>query len=391
MKDERIQYLFNRYRTGTCSPEERKELSLLCLLPENQKILEKLLATTWEQTPLENDMPARKGDAILQNILGSPVKEPIPVKKTGWQRWVAAASIIIAAGLGSYFFLFSNKNIPGDTVQAVVPNDVKAPKTNKAVITLANGSLLYLDSAGKGQLAMQGNMKLLKLGNGHIAYETADGRMTAEPQYNTLSNPRGSNVINMKLADGSQVWLNAGSSIRYPVAFTGNERKVSITGEAYFEVAHNPAMPFKVISDKMEVTVLGTHFNVNAYTDEANTKVTLLEGAIKVNGSGAAKVLRPGEQAQIADKIVVTANADLEEVMAWKTGKFIFGTKADIETIMRQVSRWYDVDIAYEGKVTSHFGGTITRQVNISEVLKILEATGNVKCSVQGQKVIITP
>ena len=391
MNNERLQYLFERYCTGACSPEERQELALLCLLPENQQALQKIMQVIWERTPLENDMPAREGDLVLQNILHPAAEELPPVRKIGWQRWVAAASIILVAGLSGYFFLNPKKETPGAVSPAVVANDIKPPVSNKAVITLADGTELSLDSAGNGQLAMQDNVKLLKLANGQIVYKTSDSRTIPALRYNTLSNPRGSGVIYMELADGSHVWLNAGSSIRYPVAFTGNERKIFMTGEAYFEVAHNAAMPFKVISDKAEVTVLGTHFNVNAYTDEANTKVTLLEGAVKVDGPGAAKILRPGEQAQVTDKIVVTADADLEEVMAWKTGKFIFGEKADIETIMRQVSRWYDVDIEYQGKVTSHFGGTISRQVNISEVLKILEATGNVKYSVQGKKVIITP
>jgi ferric-dicitrate binding protein FerR (iron transport regulator) len=391
MNDERLQYLFERCRAGTCSPEERKELALLCLLPENLQALEKIMETTWEQTPIENDMPAREGNLVLQNILHPSAAELPPVKKIGWQRWVAAASVILVAGLSSYFLLFHKKETPEEVAKTVVSNDITPPSTNKAVIMLADGSELYLDSAGSGQLAMQENVKLVKLANGQILYKTEGGKAATKLQYNTLYNPRGSKVVDIKLADDSHVWLNAGSSIRYPVAFTGNERKISITGEAYFEVAHNAAMPFKVISGTTEVTVLGTHFNVNAYTDEANTKVTLLEGAVKVNSPGTAKVLRPGEQAQITDKIVVADNVDLEEVMAWRTGKFIFGAKADIETIMRQVSRWYDVDIAYQGKVTSHFGGTISRQVNISEVIKILEATGNVKCTVQGKKVIITP
>lgn len=391
MKDERIQYLFNRYRNGTCSSEERKELSLLCLLPDNQKFLEKLLATTWEQTPLENDMPEGTGELVLQNILRPSAGEPAPVKKIGWRRWVAAAAVIIIAGLGSYFFLFNKENIPAESMQAVVPTDVKPPKTNKAVITLADGNVLYLDSAGKGDLAMQGNMKLVKLANGQIAYETADNKVAPEQQYNTLFNPRGSNVINMKLSDGSQVWLNAGSSIQYPVAFTGTERKVSITGEAYFEVTRNPAKPFKVVNDRMEVIVLGTHFNVNAYEDEANIKVTLLEGAVKIKHSGSAKLLRPGQQARITNEIRVTDNADLEEVMAWKAGKFVFEEKADIETVMRQVARWYDVDIEYQGKITSHFGGTISRQVSISAIINVLEATGHVKCRIEGRKIIVAP
>ncbi|MCO5238980.1 MAG: FecR domain-containing protein [Chitinophagaceae bacterium] len=391
MSNERLPYLFRRYCAGTCSPEERKELALLCLLPENQQALEKLMETHWEQTPLEKDMPAGEGDLILQNILHPPAGDPPFISQRGWQRWMAAASILLIMGLGSYFFLLRKKEIPEKVVQTIISNDITPPAANKAVITLSDGSKLYLDSTGSGQLAMQDNVKLVKLANGQILYKTEDGKPAPKLQYNTLYNPRGSKVVYIKLADGSQVWLNAESSIQYPVAFTGKERKVSITGEAYFEVAHNSAMPFKVISGKTEVTVLGTHFNVNAYTDEANTKVTLLEGAIQLKNPGANRILRPGEQAQITDKIVVTANVDLEEVMAWKTGKFIFGEKADIETVMRQVSRWYDVDIEYQGKVTSHFGGTISRQVNISEVLNILEATGRVKCKVEGKKIIITP
>ncbi|MBX3239918.1 MAG: FecR domain-containing protein [Chitinophagaceae bacterium] len=391
MSNERLPYLFRRYCAGTCSPEERKELALLCLLPKNQQALEKIMEATWERTPLENDMPAAEGNLILQNILHPPVEYLPPVRKFGWQRQVAAASIILAAGMLSYFFLTHKKEIPAEVVQTAVSNDITPPVANKAVITLADGSELYLDNAGSGQLAVQDNVKLVKLANGQIVYKPTGDNTISTHRYNTLSNPRGSKVVDMELADGSHVWLNAGSSIRYPIAFAGTEREVAITGEAYFEVAHNAAMPFKVINGKTEVTVLGTHFNVNAYTDEASTKVTLLEGAIKVNNFGAAKILRPGEQAQITDKIVVATNADIEEVMAWKTGKFIFGEKADIETVMRQVSRWYDVDIEYQGKITSHFGGTMSRQVNISGVLSILEATGHVKCRVEGKKVIITP
>ena len=141
----------------------------------------------------------------------------------------------------------------------------------------------------------------------------------------------------------------------------------------------------------MEVTVLGTHFNVNAYEDEANIKVTLLEGAVKIKNSGAVKFLHPGQQARIANEILITDNIDIEEVMAWKNGKFVFGEKADIETVMRQVARWYNVDVEYRGKITSHFGGTISRQANISEIINVLEATGHVKCSIEGRKIIVTP
>lgn len=196
----------------------------------------------------------------------------------------------------------------------------------------------------------------------------------------------------MELADGSHVWLNTGSSIKYPVAFTGKERKVFITGEAYFEIAHNSAMPFKVANDKMEVTVLGTKFNVNAYDDETDVKVTLVQGAVKVKNTTTTQRLLPGEQARITtNDIHITNDIDLDEVMAWRSGKFIFGEKANIETVMHQVARWYDVEIEYQGKITSHFGGTISRQSNISELIKVLEATGHLRCRIEGKKLIISP
>ena len=258
---------------------------------------------------------------------------------------------------------------------------MKAPETNKAMITLANGQKVYLDSAVNGTLAMQGNVKLVKLANGQIAYQTASGETINEIKYNTLTNPRGSKVIDMTLADGSQVWLNAGSSVTYPVAFVGNERRVAITGEAYFEVAHNTAMPFKVSKGEMEVTVLGTHFNVNAYDDESDIKVTLLEGSVKVikgpsTGSGLQTVLKPGQQAQVTNEVKVVNDADLEQVMAWKNGLFnMKGT--DLAALMRQVARWYDVQVSYEGpQQQKSFGGSINRDVDLSDVLKALEQYG---------------
>lgn len=365
---------------------------MLCLLPENQNTLEKLLESSWNNTPLENDMPDVRGNLILKNILHPDEKETLPVKKISFVRWIAAASIIIVAGLGGYLYLSHQNNILPANVAAVTAHDIKSPEGNKAVITLANGTVLHLDSARNGQLAMQGNVKLVKLANGQIAYEPTGNKTISTLSFNTLLNPRGSKIIDMELADGSHVWLNTGSSIRYPVAFTGKERKVFITGEAYFEIAHNPTIPFKVANDKMEVTVLGTHFNVNAYDDEANVKVTLMQGSVKINNSKAMRRLSPGEQAQITtNDIHITNDIDLDEVTAWRTGKFIFGEKANIETVMRQVARWYDVDVTYQGKITSHFGGTISRQANISELIKVLEATGHVKCRIEGRKLIISP
>ncbi len=389
--EERLQYLFDRYCSGICSPEEKKELSILCLLPENQKAIEKLLESTWDKTPLGSDTPDTKGNLMLESIL-HPNEEVLPVRKINFVRWMAAASIIIIGSLASYFFLAnSRKEIPKE-VNAVTASDIKSPENNKATITLANGTVLHLDSAVNGQLAMQGDVKLVKLANGQIAYETSGSNEISNPPYNILSNPRGSKIIDMELADGSHVWLNTGSSIKYPVAFTGKERKVFITGEAYFEIAHNSAMPFKVANDKMEVTVLGTKFNVNAYDDETDVKVTLVQGAVKVKNTTTTQRLLPGEQARITtNDIHITNDIDLDEVMAWRSGKFIFGEKANIETVMHQVARWYDVEIEYQGKITSHFGGTISRQSNISELIKVLEATGHLRCRIEGKKLIISP
>ena len=187
--------------------------------------------------------------------------------------------------------------------------------------------------------------------------------------------------------------MNAASSIRFPASFTGSERKVEITGEAYFEVAKNPAMPFTVAVNGMNVEVLGTHFNINSYTDEAAIKTTLLEGAVKVTKGSAMAILSPGQQAQLTSngQIGVNKNIDVDEVMAWKNGKFQFGDKVDIGTIMRQIARWYDVDVEYKGVFTKHFGGSISREVNISQVLKVLETTGDVKYKVEGRKVIVRP
>lgn len=391
MMEERLQYLFDRYCSGICSPEERKELSILCLLPENQKALEKLLESTWDKTPLGSDTPDAQGNLMLENIL-HPNEEVLPVRKINFVGWMVAASIIIFGGLASYFFLTNTrKELPKD-VNAVTASDIKSPENNKATITLANGTVLHLDSAVNGQLAMQGDVKLVKLANGQIAYETSGSKTISNPPYNILSNPRGSKIIDMELADGSHVWLNTGSSIKYPVAFTGKERKVFITGEAYFEIAHNSAMPFKVANDKMEVTVLGTKFNVNAYDDETDVKVTLVQGAVDVKNNTTNQRLLPGEQARIStNDIHITNDIDLDEVMAWRSGKFIFGEKANIETVMHQVARWYDVEIEYQGTITSHFGGTISRQSNISELIKVLEATGHVRCRIEGKKLIISP
>lgn len=321
------------------------------------------------------------------------------------KRWAVAASIVLMMGLGTYV-LFFNKPAKQDEIvrTPVVPNDVKAPEANRAMITLADGRKIYLDSVGGGQLAVQSNVKLMKTTDGKIAYEGSSTSINVT--YNTLTNPRGSKVIDMTLADGSRVWLNAGSSITYPVAFISNERKVTITGEGYFEIEASPnpsegegKRKFIVESRGVTTEVLGTHFNVNAYDDESDIKVTLLEGSVKValasprnDGQKSEKIIKPGEQvmASINGQLAIRKDADIEEVMAWKNGYFNFKS-LNIEAIMKQISRWYDIDVSYDGNVGKEtFSGIVKRNSNVSQVLEIIKQ-GGVEFKIERKKITITP
>jgi transmembrane sensor len=308
------------------------------------------------------------------------------VRHFNFRRWAVAASILFLVGLGSYFMFF-HKNSKGiDIAKVTKPADVKAPEANRAMITLANGQQVYLDSTVNGTLLEQAGVKVVKLADGKIEY-----RGTAQTEiYNTLNNPRGSKVIDMTLADGSRVWLNAGSSVTYPIAFIGNERNVTITGEAYFEVAHDAAKPFSVSKGDVQVQVLGTHFNVNAYEDEASINVTLIEGSVKVNKGNSNILLQPGQQALIDNSITISRNADIEQVLAWKNGFFSFN-RADIKTVMRQVGRWYDVEVVYEGTLTKDlFGGDIHRNLSLAKVLDFLEKS-QVHFVLNGKTVTVKP
>lgn len=303
--------------------------------------------------------------------------------------WWAAASVIFLLGAAGYF-LVHIKKVGSTQVAKVKFEDVKAPQLSKALITLANGQKIYLDSLHKSGLSMPGTVKLIKLANGEIAYQQTAGEATGQMKYNTLSNPRGSKVINMILADGSKVWLNAGSSLTYPVSFHSEERKVSVTGEAYFEVFHDASKPFVVSNGSMNIQVLGTHFNVNAFHDNGDTKVTLLQGSVKINNGNASGILKPGEEASVNTDIKIQADVDVDEVMAWKNGYFQFNN-ASLQNVLKEISRWYDVDVVYEGSNGPRaFSGELQRDLSLSEVLKILERN-KVNFRIEGKKLIVLP
>lgn len=392
MGPDRLRYLFERHMDQTITTSEQQELAELALIPANDGLVQELEQEFWNREG-KTRLTDAETESYLTRIFGIHRGR---VRTMGWRRIAVAASILLVVGLGAYF-LFTNRSEKGEVVKIEgFGQDVKAPETNRAMITLADGRTVYLDSANNGQLAVQGNIKLVKLANGQIAYETTGGEVLAELQYNTLSNPRGSRVIDMALADGSHVWLNAGSSVTYPIAFAGNERKVTITGEAYFEVAPDKTKPFTVSKGDVSVQVLGTHFNVNAYNDEETLKVTLLEGSVKVQATAGAMqpvLLAPGQQAAVkggSASITVKDNVDIDQVMAWKNGFFSFAN-TDLPALMRQVARWYDVEVVFEGRAPMmSFGGDISRTSSVAEVLQILERS-KVRCRLDGRKIIVSP
>jgi hypothetical protein len=291
-----------------------------------------------------------------------------------------------------------SKQDPAQNSQTVQQtNQDVQPGGNKAVLTLANGQVIDLDSAHNGILVEQGNMAVVKNNNGEVVYKAVDDEKNARHAanvYNMLATPRGGQY-QLTLPDGSRVWLNAASSIRYPVAFANDERQVEITGEVYFEVEKNPKKPFRVtiLPTGGVVEVLGTHFNINAYSDEPAIKTTLLEGSVKVSSmvNGEWSMLKPGQQASIHhSQLTIHDNVDLELAMAWKNGFTLFKS-ADIKSIMRQAARWYDVEVMYEGTVPERsFTGGISRNAPLSELLQLLEVS-KVHFKIEGKKLIVMP
>lgn len=311
-------------------------------------------------------------------------------------KYVVAASVTLIVLSGAYLLLRPKAKqdvTVTPTTTTATSHDV-APNTKAPVLTLADGTIVSLDSTQQGTLAVQGNTNVIKDANGQIVYTPA-ANASGAMLYNTMTVPKGGNVVSLALADGSKVWLNAASSIRYPAAFSGTERKVEISGEAYFEVARNKSMPFRVSRNNIDIEVHGTHFNVNAFPEEKDIKVTLLEGSVKVSSKVNAQwsMLKPGEQviANGNSPFTIDHSPDLEQVMAWKNGLFMFNNTS-IEEIMHQIERWYDVTVYYEGDIKRWtFNGQISRYSNVSKVLEMMEATGTIHFRVEDRKIYAMP
>ncbi len=305
--------------------------------------------------------------------------------------WKAAAAVSII-GLSSYFIALNYRTPPPAIAVAPAPaNDVE-PGSNKAILTLSNGAQVVLNDAGKGVIAQQGNTKLTKQDDGTLAYTTGAAAHEAPIGYNTVATPRGGQY-QITLPDGSGVWLNASSSIRFPTRFAGAERRVEVTGEIYFEVQKNASMPFRVIAYGQEIEVLGTTFNVMAYEDEPYIKTTLVEGSVHITNPHGSALLKPGEQCiyNIRKETIHITDADVDEALAWKTGQFIFNNE-DLHSIMRKVARWYNIDVRYDENVkNARFTGGISRFENVSDILKMLELTGTVHFKIEERRVDVMP
>jgi transmembrane sensor len=310
-----------------------------------------------------------------------------------WPSIVAAASILLFVAVGLHF-IFQKKQ-PAKQIAHNLTHDI-GPGGNKAMLTLANGQKIILDDAKNGLVANQGNAVVNKNQGGGLVYtaQTSTESHLNDGSYDTLTTPR-AGIYHITLADGSKIWLNAATSIRYPAAFTGKYRTVELLyGEAYYEVNHNSNMPFRVIVGSQITEDIGTSFNINAYRDEPVIKTTLLEGSVRVAEGNTAEILKPEQQSQINvdgenRKIKVVNGADIDEIIAWKNGFFQF-TNADLQTVMRQLARWYDMDVVYNGPISkSLFTGDIHRNINASEAMQIL-AFLNIDYKITGKKITIT-
>ncbi|WP_442591285.1 FecR family protein [Pedobacter sp. AW31-3R] len=394
MPTNRIADLFQKYFDKTATAAERNELMFLITEVNSDEELLQLMENTYQDyVPQHNPFILGQREQMLQQIqVGITAAEQKGtltkvLRKNSWLKYAVAASVLIFMAIGTYFFV--NKQ----TERTQIAKADFIPGGNKAVLTLSNGSTIILDNARNGTLASQGGTSVNKIQDGEINYEASTGGQAeagSTPSYNMISTPKGGEY-HIVLADGTKVWLNSVSSISFPTAFTGKDRQVVITGEVYFEVAKNKTKPFIVKAGNQLVQVLGTHFNINSYTDEPDIKTTLLEGSVNIrqlNNSYSA-LLEPGQQAvnRSSGPILVQA-ADMEQAVAWKNGLFQIND-ASISTIMRQASRWYDVEVEYEGKIPQRqFSGKIKRNVKASEFLQML-AYFDVHFRIEGRKIIV--
>ncbi|HUC80710.1 MAG TPA: FecR domain-containing protein [Flavisolibacter sp.] len=374
---QRLKQLLQQWQNGSLPPHLHEELLSLLENVETEEVLAEEMQQALDENTAVFD--AAKKEQMLANI-----ENHRPARRFSI-RYVAAAAVLLAAVI--FTFLLTQKPVQKEVLavkekpQPLPAPDIAAPTSNKAILTLADGRQLVLEKMSEGNIATEGNIQVVKSSDGQLVYSGNDTEM----KWNTLTVPRGSKPIQLTLSDGSQVTLNAASTLTYPTVFPADSRKVTMTGEAYFDVAHLPYLngsgnrPFLVSANNIMVEVKGTKFNVNAYNDEGATKTTLVEGAVNIVAGSKEQQMKPGEQAIVkpdaTGEIALQKNADMEEALAWINGKFRF-TNADVETVMRQVARWYGVDVKFAAKPKLRFGGQIDRSSTLRQMFTILETSG---------------
>ena len=383
MTTEEYNSLYEKFIAGKCNEKEQAEL-------ENYQDSLELQEQQWDVSIMGNSEEIKQSiqEDLLFSIQNHNRNRIFRIRV--WQS-AAAAAILILITAGIYYYPRSTEPILVKTETPRFKNDV-APGNNKAILTLDDGSKIDLDEAKTGILASESNIDIKKTGTGQLEY-TAGTQSVKTVKYNILSTPMGGEY-QLVLPDGSKVWLNSGSTLRFPTTFIGSERIVELKGEAYFDIAKNSKMPFLVrTNNAMDIKVLGTQFNVMAYDDEKNINTTLIEGSVEVLKGSGKTMLKPGQEAILnrGSGNIKVAQADLEQAIAWKNGYFIFYNE-NIENIMRKVSRWYNVDIVYQGNLSNKdFVGTISRNKNVSELLKMLELTGAIHFRIDGRRITVMP
>jgi hypothetical protein len=389
MKEKRFNDLLEQYVTK----EDRKEFLSLLEDPNYRSLLEKVMEDEWNHGEFEETKNEEIGQLIEQNVMEEIRKaKVVPIKQgsgTLMRKMIAVAAVLILIA-GAYYFISGNSPKKDNTIASVKKGATDAKQSgNNVVLTLGDRQDVILDKSTNATIARQGGTRLDKTRDGLLSYvpESEAGEVV----FNTVSTSKGAEY-HVRLSDGTNVWLNAVSSLRFPAAFVGEERVVEVTGEAYFEVAHNAKKPFRVEVQGMQVQVLGTNFNINSYHDEGLSKTTLVKGKIKLTGGNASAVLLPGQQARLtaANHLSVVKHADVEEAVAWRRGYFIFNETA-IDVAMKQIGRWYNLEVVYfglapEGQCT----GKIGRNLSLLKLDSVLNGIG-VHCKMEGKKITITP
>jgi len=377
MEDNKFKDLLKKYQSGLCTDEEEALLESWYLnLNEANK----------------ESVPSAALAAERMNNWAHIQSRTQARSRPLWLSFSAAALVLFTLGIGIYFYVI-NHNVQAP--KSEIAQEI-TPGGNKAFLTLADGRKISLTDVGNGELAEQAGIKITKAADGQLVYTIENNAASAKSAqtvaYNTIETPRGGQY-QILLPDGTKAWLNAASSLKYPTTFSGaDKRQVELIGEAYFEVAHNKAQPFLVVTPAFkssgkahEVEVLGTHFNINAYADEPAIVTTLLVGSVKVND----QLLKPGFQSVFENNKIKISEADPDAAVAWKNGDFVFNGQ-DAKTSLRMLSRWYDVEIDDSENIENlHFGGVVSRSQNLSAVIKMLQATGDLKFKVEGRRIIM--